>query len=304
MHVVLGVDGSAGSHAACRFVSQILGPQDEVTLYHAPPQIAWPASIEPQVAERARQALAQSIFEAAKNELPQKLREVHTILGTQRAAPGLLAAADAARADLIAVGHRGASHLQTWLLGGVSNAVVHTSKLPVLVVRSPSEQQAHRGKPLTVVLGYDGSDLAQQAGEALGGWTFPPGSVGRVASVVDGPIAGSVPEWILTEAKTSAADLAKAWQESHAQRERERTAEIAALIPRLPPIFASKSPLLLRGEPAEQILSTAASLAADLIVVGAHGASSWQRAILGSTSDKVLSHAECSVLVVHTRARP
>ncbi len=40
---------------------------------------------------------------------------------------------------------------------------------------------------------------------------------------------------------------------------------------------------------------------ADLIVVGSHGHGFWKRAFLGSTSDKVIHNAPCSVLVVRKK---
>ena len=48
---------------------------------------------------------------------------------------GILAAAEAESADLIVVGSRGRSGLGRYLLGSISDAVVHRADCPVLVVR-------------------------------------------------------------------------------------------------------------------------------------------------------------------------
>ena len=48
---------------------------------------------------------------------------------------GILAAAEAERADVIVVGSRGRSGLGRYLLGSISDAVVHRAECPVLVVR-------------------------------------------------------------------------------------------------------------------------------------------------------------------------
>lgn len=56
------------------------------------------------------------------------------------------------------------------------------------------------------------------------------------------------------------------------------------------------------GKPAEAVLSVARSLPADLIVMGSHGRSGFERFVLGSVTEKVLRNAACPVLTVPPRA--
>ena len=56
------------------------------------------------------------------------------------------------------------------------------------------------------------------------------------------------------------------------------------------------------GTPADTILSVAREIEADLIVLGSHGRSSLQRYLLGSVSQKVLTHAPCSILIARESA--
>jgi nucleotide-binding universal stress UspA family protein len=58
------------------------------------------------------------------------------------------------------------------------------------------------------------------------------------------------------------------------------------------------SRLVVGEHVAEEILSAADSMGADLIVVADHGHSRIQRFLLGSTSQSVLTHAACSVWIV------
>ena len=58
---------------------------------------------------------------------------------------------------------------------------------------------------------------------------------------------------------------------------------------------------VLFGSPDSRIVETAEGWNADLIIVGSHGYSRWERLLLGSVSDSVVHHAPCSVLVVRTR---
>lgn len=51
------------------------------------------------------------------------------------------------------------------------------------------------------------------------------------------------------------------------------------------------------GAPGQTICDVAEALPADVIVVGTHGRSGFRRAVVGSTSDHVVRHAACPVLV-------
>lgn len=53
------------------------------------------------------------------------------------------------------------------------------------------------------------------------------------------------------------------------------------------------------GEPAATICNIARSWGADLIMVGSHGRKGLSELLLGSVSNYVMHHADCSVLVVH-----
>lgn len=55
---------------------------------------------------------------------------------------------------------------------------------------------------------------------------------------------------------------------------------------------------LIEGSPAEAIIDVATTRASDVIVIGSRGLGRIAGAVLGSTSQKVLAHAPCPVLVV------
>ena len=57
----------------------------------------------------------------------------------------------------------------------------------------------------------------------------------------------------------------------------------------------------LPGPAKTVILDEAENWKADLIVVGSHGYRAWERFLLGSVSQAIVSHARCSVEVVRTR---
>ena len=56
-----------------------------------------------------------------------------------------------------------------------------------------------------------------------------------------------------------------------------------------------------QGHAARVILETAERSGIDLIVLGSHGHTAWERIILGSTAHAVALHAKCSVEIVRRR---
>lgn len=55
---------------------------------------------------------------------------------------------------------------------------------------------------------------------------------------------------------------------------------------------------VLFGSPESRIVEVADAMKPELVVVGSHGYSGWERLLLGSVSDAVVHHAPCSVMVV------
>jgi len=55
---------------------------------------------------------------------------------------------------------------------------------------------------------------------------------------------------------------------------------------------------ILEGAAAEQIVKTAVRLKNDLIVMGTYGWRGVDKAIMGSTTERVIIHASCPVLAV------
>src|SRR5688572_19964193 len=62
---------------------------------------------------------------------------------------------------------------------------------------------------------------------------------------------------------------------------------------------------LLNGSPMATIVDLLAEdRAFDLVIMGSHGRTGFQRVLLGSVAEKVVRHAPCSVLTVRTEPNP
>lgn len=59
--------------------------------------------------------------------------------------------------------------------------------------------------------------------------------------------------------------------------------------------------LLLEGDPAQQIVRTARSKRADLLVIGTHGRSGLARLFVGSVASRLVATASCPVVTVRSK---
>src|SRR3954467_5688623 len=140
MKVLIGVDGSSNSFAAVEFAGRLLSAErDELVLLFATPEMTFDdEKLDPAIEQRARTALSRTVLEAALERLPaewQQRAQQRQVTGS--ASGALLDTIDAEKADLVAVGFRGTSGiLEDFVLGSVSRAIVHSAKIPALVVKS------------------------------------------------------------------------------------------------------------------------------------------------------------------------
>ncbi len=300
MRVLIGVDGSDGAFAATAFAGRLLNALfDEVIFYYAPPPLSAPG-VTPDMLDLARKALADNVFRESAQRLPETLQpKVQHVIGTQKAQHGLIVAADDVRADMIVVGARGVGPIEQLLLGSVSRTVVHTSTLPVLVVRGAASL------PMRVLLASDGAETSQRACQILSKFHWPPGTTGQVLTVLESLLAGEVPAWLQQQARDSETEaMARAWVHEH-EEERHRTeAELRTLCQELPAIFHDQDPIVLEGHPSQQILQQVQADKTDLVVIGTQARGALSRFLLGSTSEKILTQAPCSVLISPPHEKP
>jgi nucleotide-binding universal stress UspA family protein len=134
-HVVVGVDGSAGSRVALEWaVTEARLRQGHVTAVTAWESPAVTAGMEGVIWDPA------SFEIAARNEQARMLQRVQAgdiaITGLVIAgAPAAVLLESSQDADLLVVGSRGLGGFSSLLLGSVSTQLVHHAKRPVLVVR-------------------------------------------------------------------------------------------------------------------------------------------------------------------------
>ncbi|MCC7508869.1 MAG: universal stress protein [Planctomycetes bacterium] len=190
-------------------------------------------------------------------------------------------------ADLIVIGTQGHGAIARFFLGSVADRVLHSATCPVIVTKKPKGTVKHpkkKAKPFSRILFP--TDFSKTAGKALAraiALTEDMDAELFVLHVVDDSLVTTHVEdertIILKELRRHALDEMK----------KQLPAE---LLQNFETIGAVK-----RGEPGKQICAFAEANHCDLIVMGSHGRTGVERALMGSVADKVVRRAKCSVLI-------
>ncbi len=185
------------------------------------------------------------------------------------------------KADLIVLGTYGRKGLKRLLMGSVTSQVIVNSPVDVLVVKKPCTECT--GEYRSILVPFDGSVSSQKAlnracqlssidnADVMALYVIP-----RYEEMVEFFRSESIKKSLLQEAQ-KITDAAK------------RIASTSG---------ASIKVEILEGHPAEQIIETVKNLKNDLIVMGSYGWRGVNKAIIGSTAERVIIHASCPILVV------
>jgi nucleotide-binding universal stress UspA family protein len=201
---------------------------------------------------------------------------VTPLLSVGSAAQEIVRCADRHGVELIAMSTHGRSDLARMLVGSVTDRVIRTSPVPVLVLHPPTmsidRMSPPSGRKLRVLVPLDGSASAEEAA--------------RMAVSLLNPRLIEVS--LVTVVGTSQREMPQA----------HGILELAAV--HLGEHGVDVSTTVLEGEAANQIAAFAVDGAYDLIVMATHGHSLLARALMGSTTDRVVRISEVPVLVVQS----
>jgi universal stress protein E len=197
--------------------------------------------------------------------------------------------ADEIRASLVVVATHDRSRIARFFVGSVADALIRSSKVPVLTVGAdrPGTSVFER-----VIAAVDLSPVTSRVIEEAAMIARISGGSLRILSAFEPPLLYP-PMGDVLPAYLSPED-SKQMLEEHA-----RALEIAAQSVDLSGIAHQVD--AARGLPIEAITHAIDAFSADLVVMGTSGHNAWERMLLGSTANKVLAHATCPVLVVPRR---
>ena len=133
-HILVALDGSPDADRALEQAISLASDQRaRLTLVTVVPPPSGFAAMAPPLPENPDEAFA-SLVRKAVERVPQDV-SVTTQVRHGNPAHEIVAAADEGGNDLIVIGSRGRGRVADALLGSVSRAVVHQSRVPVLVAR-------------------------------------------------------------------------------------------------------------------------------------------------------------------------
>jgi nucleotide-binding universal stress UspA family protein len=299
--VLVGVDGSVPSLHALDWAAMQAARQGLalhlVCSYYLPTLTS--ASLDGgyvPIDDEAVQAGAREVLDSAADRVAGSVRDVTTSIAPGDAT-GLLVELSKDHA-LAVVGTRGRGGFAGRLLGTVSSALPAHAQCPTVVVplrgyEAPAEGDPARGltpprPPDRIIVGVDGSPTSETAlrygAKQARLWDC------ELVAVVGVPIASG--SGVL------------AWLPSSVDHEKVLADASAGLDVIVDRVQADRAGLEIRrivldGTGAELLVEF--SEAADLIVVGSRGRGGFTGMLLGSTSQAVLHHAQCPVMVVSKR---
>jgi nucleotide-binding universal stress UspA family protein len=203
-------------------------------------------------------------------------------------AAAIVGAAKRNRADVIVMGWRGHRAVRRLLVGSVSRSVVRAAPCSVLVVRRAVRNVTN------VVIGVDGSEQSARAVEFA--TLLQPPEGGRIMLVTAVPLMVDPSNPLLPS------DIRKTAASGVASINRRRVAEARANLQQL-----AKGPraagwqvdfAVPSAAPLESLLSAVTQSGANLLIVGATGASQLRRLLLGSVAQGALDRSPVPVLIV------
>lgn len=191
------------------------------------------------------------------------------------------------RYQLVVMGAGIHSWLGQHLVGSVSNAVLHSSPVSVMIVHRLLDDRPPR--KVETLLATDGSE-----GAKLAATTFSRLADSRRVRVE----VLSVAPYLISGLYAVPVGATVAFDEAVQKEALERAEQIATSgVDFLESQGFEATSRALIGAIAPSVLKEADSLQSDLVVVGSRGFGAMGRALLGSTSDNVTRHA-CATLVV------
>jgi nucleotide-binding universal stress UspA family protein len=287
MKILLAIDTSPASEAAVNEIAVRLWPAGTTieVFTVVEPSHAWTTSEVVETEMRRAGELAKAASEGLRSHGKQATPLVWS--GDPKSV--IVERAKQIGADWIIVGpHRGGG-VAKFLLGSVAKAVVRNAPCSVEVVRATGPERASR-----ILLATDWSESAVLAARSVAERPWPSGTEVRILSVVELVLTTFQATMEPPFVDSAAMETLRAESMKRAQDAIARAEEIVAAAG----LKTSTDVSVLVDSPKQIILDEATQWGAGLIVVGSHGRRGLDRLILGSVSEAVAMHAECTVDVI------
>ncbi len=185
------------------------------------------------------------------------------------------------KADLIALGTYGRKGLKRLVMGSVTSQVVLNAPCDVLVVKRPCS--ACTGNYTSILLPFDGSEFSKKA-------------LGRALELAKTDNAQLIVLYVIPRYEEMVEFFRTDSIKKGLYREAEKVIEEAKKVASGLGIAIQSE--IREGHADEEIIKAAEKNENDLIVMGSYGWKGVSKAIIGSTAERVISRANCPILIV------
>jgi nucleotide-binding universal stress UspA family protein len=281
--VVVGYDGSESSEAALEEAALWARRHGgAVLLVHAVYFDSEEFAIPPAQLERGVERAKRLCGEARERIAAEHGFDAIEAIVREGEAPEVLASVAAqAGADLVAVGTFGRSGLKRLLVGSVTSEVIQRARCDVLVVKRPCRARA--GTYSSILVPFDRSPLGKKA-------------LARALALARSEKAAVTAMYVIPRYEEMVELLRTGAVEASLRAAAEKLLDEARAMAAAEGVELGTR--IAEGHAADEIVSAAATLGSDLVVMGTHGWRGVSRAIMGSTTNSVISHAATPVLAV------
>lgn len=193
----------------------------------------------------------------------------------------ILDVANGKKADLIVLGTYGRRGLNRMLMGSVTSRVITDAPSDVLIVKKPCTECT--GLYRSILVPFDGSDFSKRA-------------LARACRIAQEDSSAVTALYVIPRYEEMVDFFKTESIRTSLQKEAEKIVAAAkdfALLHGIPLTTA-----IAEGNGPDRIAETAKNRNHDLIVMGSHGYRGVNKAIIGSTTERVILNATCPVLVV------
>jgi nucleotide-binding universal stress UspA family protein len=295
MKVLIPLDVTSGDGAAVRVAAARPWPPETSFCLLNISVGMYPPLVPPRVFEDSKRKVLQRVDLAAE-PLKKAGWNVRTEVREGSPRRTINAFAKEWGADLVMVGSHERSQLARLCLGSTAQSVMRHAPCSVEIVRlrhANSGSETDGG--LKILAATDGSEFSAAALRSVAERPWPAGSKLKVISVPEFILAKDA-SYLETHEVREFGDLGAASIEDA----KRCIAAAREIVPGSPLIVSTELPEY-EDRPYQVILHEADAWHADLIVVGSHGRSGFDRVVMGSVSEAVALHAKCSVEIVRKR---
>jgi nucleotide-binding universal stress UspA family protein len=292
--ILCPTDFSDFSERALEQAIALADPREtRITLLHVvppliPPAAAMPFPVTPTLDARARGVALEALSRFGE---PARAAGIETELEVREGsiAGQVVKIAEALPADLVVIGTHGLTGFDRFMLGSVTEKVLHRVGCPVLTVpRAPQGRlRARPGRFQAILCPLDFADPSARALRVAESLARESGARLLLLHVVEG--------WPEDDARDHSHWTVPEYRRFLLNEARERLSTVVSAEGRA---LCRVEDVVAAGKPYVEILRLAAERAVDLVVMGVHGRGRTDLALFGSTAQHVVREAGCPVLTV------